>query len=155
WVLVGMLAQNAMARGTFRSAANTSPADVYAVYPVLGREHLFGRHADGPVETAASHSLIERVSLFGPTPGRLALLSDVTTSLQEMYRPASVNRLVAAMVGAARRVGEEAVFEPSGPALWRQLKEQLETLLFGLLQVGALHGTTAAEAFEVRCDLTT
>jgi hypothetical protein len=154
-VLVGMLARNAMTRGTFRSIANTSPTDVYAVSPVLGREHLFRRHVDKPVGVAASHSLLERVSLFGPTPRGLALLSDVTTSLQEIYRPASVNRLVAAIVGAARRVGEEAVFEASGPSLWGQLKERLETLLVGLLQAGALHGTTAAEAFEVRCDLTT
>ena len=53
----------------------------------------------------------DRVSLFGPTPGGLGLLSDVTTSPAAGLRPASVRRLVAALVREARRTGEEVAFE--------------------------------------------
>lgn len=83
------------------------------------------------------------------------LLSDVTTSLDESYRPACVNRLVSVIVRAARRLGEEVVFESSGDLLWARLRESLNRLLTGLLQAGALRGTTPAEAFQVRCDRST
>jgi phage tail sheath protein FI len=99
--------------------------------------------------------MAERVSILGQTPQGFALLSDVTTSLDEGYRPACVNRLVAALVRAARRAGEELVFEPSGEALWGRIRRQLQRLLTGLFQEGALRGATPAEAFEVRCDRST
>jgi hypothetical protein len=154
-VLVGILSRNALTRGAFRSSANLHLADVYDVYPVLSREQLLKPHPDSPAEKATSHGLWERVSLFGFMPNGLTLLSDVTTSLDESYRSASVNRLVAIIVRAARTLGEGLVFEPSGDRLWSQLRGSLNSLLLGLLQVGALRGDTDAEAFRVRCDRST
>jgi phage tail sheath protein FI len=66
-----------------------------------------------------------------------------------------VNRLVAALVRAAHRAGESAVFANSGEALWRRLRSSLESLLLGLWGQGALAGGSASEAFEVRCDRST
>ena len=154
-VLVGLLARNALTRGAYRSAANLQPADVYDVYPALRRDQMLTPEPDGSAERAVGRSLLERVSLFGPTPSGLTLLSDVTTSLDERYRPASVNRLVSVIVRAARRLGEDAVFESSGERLWARLREGLNSLLLGLLQDGALRGATPAAAFHVRCDRTT
>lgn len=151
-VLCGLLARNALARGAFRSAAGQHLADVHDIFPVLSHEqaHLPERGPDG-----RSLSLIERVSLLGPTPNGLRLLSDVTTALQESYRPACINRLTSAIVRAARRLGEELIFEPSGERLWAEVREGLERLLLGLLQAGALRGSSPAEAFQVRCDRST
>jgi phage tail sheath protein FI len=150
-VLAGMLARNALQNGAFRSAANLGVGDVYDVFPVLRRDQMLISHAD----QAGGHSLTERVSLLGPTPRGLALLSDVTTSLDESYRPASVNRLVSIITRAARRLGEDLLFEASGERLWAQIAAGMQNLLFELLQAGALQGSTPTEAFSVRCDRST
>ncbi len=153
-VLVGILARNALTRGTFRSAANLNLADVYELFPVLSPAQIFYRQKVKGKNTT-QQSLVERGSFFGPTPDGLRLLSDVTTSLDESYRPASVNRLVSALVRTARRLGEDFVFEASGQRLWSKLRESLNGLLLGLYQAGVLRGATPAEAFRVRCDRTT
>jgi len=153
-VLTGILARNALTRGTYNSAAGLRLADVYEVYPVQRRDHMLRPRPDYP-EAGTSHSLLERVSLFGPTPDGLRLLSDVTTTFDESYRPASVNRLVASVLRAARRLGEDSVFESSGQRLWGRLKEHLDGLLLRLYQAGALKGASPVEAFSVRCDRTT
>jgi hypothetical protein len=154
-VLAGLLARNALTRGAFRSAAGFHLADVYDLYPALPRYQMMKRHADTRAENSPLHTLMERVSLFGITPGGFKLLSDVTTSLNESYRPASVNRLVSIIIRAARRLGEDRVFESSGERLWAELKEGLNALLSGLLEAGALRGETPSEAFDVRCDRST
>jgi phage tail sheath protein FI len=106
-------------------------------------------------KSTAGHTLLERVSLLGPTPGGLRVLSDVTTSLNNSYRQANVNRLVSIIARAARRLGEDIVFETSDQRLWARLREHLSRLLLGLLRSGALRGQTPAQAFEVRCDRST
>ncbi len=135
-VLAGVLARNALARGGFRSAASLELGDVYAVDPVMDRPP------------------VERVSVLGPTPSGLRLLSDVTTSRDENYRPASVSRLTASVMRAARRLGEESAFDPNGENLWARLRARLNSLLAGLHAQGALRGD-AKEAFAVICDRTT
>jgi hypothetical protein len=153
-VLVGILARNALTRGTFRSAANLPMPDVYELFPVLPRAQILERHQVGE-ENTRQRSLLERVSFFAPTSEGLKLLSDVTTSMDENYRPASVNRLVSAIIRAARRLGEDLVFEVSGERLWNRLRESLKGLLLGLYRSGALRGDSPEAAFRVRCDRTT
>lgn len=152
--VVGILARNALTRGTFHSAARQRLGDVSAVVPVLRRDQMLQPHADR-LGQASQHRLLERMTLLGPTPRGLELLSDVTTSLDESYRPASVNRLVSSIVRAARRLGEDIVFESSGELLWARLRDSLSGLLNGLLRAGALRGATPGEAFQVRCDRST
>lgn len=149
-VLTGILARNALLQGAFRSAANLHLADVQRVYPVLTSDQ-WQPHPDSAAANATEHSLLQRVSVFGPTPDGLRLLSDVTTSLSESYRPASVNRLVAVILRAARRLGEAVVFESSGEQLWRRLRNSLTQLMTSLLQLGALRDTVAVP-FRVTCD---
>lgn len=150
-VLVGLLARNALGRGTYRAAASLDLADVYDLFPIVGRDQLLGSSAS----QNGSGGLIERLSVFGPTPAGLRLLSDVTTSLQESYRPANVNRLVSTIRRAARQIGEDVVFEVSGEALWGRLRDGLGTLLLDLYRAGALRGARPADAFDVRCDRST
>ncbi len=60
-----------------------------------------------------------------------------------------------AILRAARRVGESALFEASGPALWARTRRSLEQTLLAFWREGALGGATANEAFTVRCDRST
>lgn len=48
-----------------------------------------------------------------------------------------------------------AVFQPNDESLWSGLRTQLSTLLNGLWKQGALFGTSADQAFFVKCDATT
>src|SRR6185503_6384473 len=100
-------------------------------------------------------ALIHRVSLVGPTPNGPGILSDITTSLSSAHRPAGVGRLTAAIVRTARQLGDEFMFEASGPDLWRKIESRLNNLLSQFYRAGALLGESPEAAFSVRCDATT
>lgn len=155
-VLAGLLSGNALMRGTFRVAAGLRVRGLRGTDPELGDSDLAEPIPPGMEAPRGFDGTLEgRVSVFGPTPGGWQLRSDVTTSVDEAYRPANVNRLVAAIVRAARLAGETAVFGPNGEALWGRLRESLESFLADLWRDGALDGETPQEAFEVRCDRST
>jgi len=153
-IVAGILARNALTRGAYFSAAGLHLADVSDVKPVLRRYQMMQGHADDD-RRKIKHTLLERVSLLVPTPRGIELASDVTTSLEESYRPANINRLVSIIVRAARRLGEDFAFESSGEQLWAKLSESMTILLQGLWEAGALRGATPSEAFYVRCDRST
>jgi hypothetical protein len=137
-VLTGVLARNALLRGTFRSAAGLGLATVEDTQPPLSQQDMAAR-----------------VSLLGPTPRGMQVLTDVTASASDQYRPAGVHRLVSSIVRAARRVGEDATFDASNEQLWSGIRTRVEHVLTALWRDGALRGSTPAQAFDVRCDLTT
>lgn len=153
--LIGLLARNALTRGTFTSATKIVPAEVYDVAPELPRQETLSPAAPIAWGQGLDRPLIERLSLFGHTPLGLRLLSDVTAYNGESYRSASVTRLVATLCRTARRAGETAAFQNNGPALWASISRSVETLLTRLWNLGALDGASAAQAFSVRCDRTT
>jgi phage tail sheath protein FI len=66
-----------------------------------------------------------------------------------------VNRLVCAIIRAARVTGEASVFRNNGEEIWAQLAGSMTGLLAGLWAEGALNGASAEEAFDVRCDRST
>jgi hypothetical protein len=154
-VLAGVLARVALTRSSFHSAAGSPLGDVTGVAPELPRAQLITRWPDNPAESDAAHTLPERISLLGPTPRGLRLISDVTTSLDERYRPACIGRCVALVLRAARRMGRDAAFEPNGPTLWAGIRAGLGALLEALFQAGAMRGATPEQAFAVRCDRST
>jgi hypothetical protein len=143
-VFAGVLARNALTRGAFRSAAGLPLGDVVEVFPRLGAGPMWRRPQNGL-------ALGEAVSLLGPTPAGLQVLSDATASAAAEDRPGAVRRLIHLVRRAARRLGEELTFEPSGERLWGQVRERLGGLGAALLQLGALRGATPEEAFDVRC----
>src|SRR5262249_19838403 len=134
-VLVGALARNALLRGAFRSAVGQLVAEVQDVKPVPTR---VDQALNGP--GAPLRGLVERVSLVGPTPNGMRVLSDVTTSKVEAHRVAPCSRLVAVVLRAARHAGLEHVFEPSGPDTWDALRRRMERVLERLFDAGALRG---------------
>jgi len=149
-VLAGALAGSALRLGAFRSAAGTRLAGVRRCLPTLAtsalRRGLPGNAADW---------LGDRLSLIGPAPTGFAVLSDATVSTDTAWRAAGVSRLMGVLLRAARQLGQQRIFDSSGPALWASLREELEAFMQRLRDAGALAGATPAQAFAVRCDRTT
>jgi len=153
--LVGILARNALKRGTFTSATKITPSEIYDLWPRLPAFET--RSSATPLSWGGNSSkpLIERLSLFGFQPDGIRLLSDVTAFPGESYRPGPVNRLVGVICRAARRLGERVVFEQNGGNLWARVQSFLTELLTTLWRLNALEGKTASDAFSVRCDRST
>lgn len=148
--LAGALARSALAVGGFRSAAGQSLTTVRRTVPELGAAAL--RRA---LPGGRSDWLGDRVSLIGRKPNGIALLSDATMSTDRSWRAGGVSRLVGIILRAARWLGQERLFEPSGPALWAGIKSDFDGFMEELRQLGALAGATPQEAYEVSCDATT
>jgi hypothetical protein len=153
--LTGILARNALTRGTFTSATKVAPSEIFDIAPVLPAQET--RVSATPLTWGdnSPKPLIERLSLFGFTPTGLVLLSDVTAYAGESYRSGRIHRLVAVILRAARRLGEEVVFQSNGPLLWARVQTFLGQLMTRLWQLDALDGETIADAFSVRCDRST
>ncbi len=149
-VLLGAIARTTLSRGAFRSAAGAPLASIRAVTPELGSSDLARGLADGRADW-----LGDRLSLLGTKVGRWSVLSDATASSDVQWRAGGVSRLINLILRAARWLGAARLFEPSGPALWAELKTELEAYLDRLWAAGALAGASAAEAYTVTCDRST
>lgn len=154
-VLMGLLARNALTRGTFRSVTALEPKGLIDQLPRLYQSQLFGLNARAPEKASPQSSLIDRLSLFGSAPDGIRLLSDVTTSNNNNYRQASINRTIALVMRVARAIGEEYLFETAGERLWAKLAARMEDVLSAMQRVGALAGKRPEDAFQVRCDRST
>jgi len=154
-VLTGLLARNALTRGTFRSVTALEPQGLIEPLPRLHQSQIFGLNARAAEMASPQSPLIDRVSLFGSTPEGIRLLSDVTTSNDKNYRQAPINRTVALVMRVARAIGEEYLFETSGERLWAKLAARLEDVLGVMQGVGALDAKQREDAFQVRCDRST
>jgi len=97
----------------------------------------------------------DRLSLIATGPQGFALMSDATMSTDPAWRAGGVSRLMGILLRAARQLGQQRLFENSGPALWAAVRDELELFLQRLRSAGALAGATPAEAFTVRCDRST
>jgi hypothetical protein len=149
-LIAGLMAANALTRGTFHSVAGLTSVprlnDVHATVPPIS----WGAGADSPEE-----QLAERVCLLAPTPDGITLQSDVTSSPDPAWRFGGASRLMGAVIRAARRTGEAIVFEGNGPAVWSRVVRGMEALLAAFWRLGALRGDSADDAFSVRCDRST
>jgi hypothetical protein len=145
-VFAGLLARNALVRGTFRSVGGTVLDDVIGLSPVPAT----GVAPDGPTA-----GLAERLCLIAQEPEGRMVQSDVTTSPDPAWRFGGTSRLLAAILRAARRFGETHAFDPNGPALWAALRRTMEGMLAAFWREGAFRGKDANEAYSVRCDRST
>ena len=149
-VLAGALARCIPNLGVARSIGMQPLRGVQGFFPALP-----GADLRLDIIHTEEMSLLQRVSLLGPTPDGPAILSDVTTSKDIAHRPAPIGRLTAAIIRTSRQIGQTVAFEPSGEQLWQGIRSQLERLMADFHQAGALQGASQAEAFSVRCDETT
>lgn len=153
--LAGVLARNALARGTFRSAAGMPVPFVFDFEPNYARSTLLapvGSIDEGP---RTELNLLQRVCVIGRAPAGIQLLSDVSTSADESYRSAGASRLLGAVLRAARALGEDISFEVSNEATWARVERHFRAMLQELWEMRALRGRTPEEAFLVRCDRST
>ncbi len=151
-VLAGVLARNALSRGTVRNGLGLPLSDVMDVFPVVSVREQESRVFSTDPETKC---LLRRVSLMGPTPSGLRLLSDVSTSSDERFRQAHVGRLFSSLSRALKTVGADTVFEPSGERTWGLLVRKVEGVLERMWRAGGLNAETPQKAYSVRCDRTT
>lgn len=145
-VLAGLLAGNALGRGTFRSVAGDFSqrrlGDVAGLHPAIS----WGAGPDSTFELLA-----KRLCLLAQLPGGFALVSDVTSSADQAWRFGGASRLIGNILRTARARGEAILFEANGPSLWTSLRRGLEDLLATYWQAGALAGSSAGQAFSVHC----
>ena len=154
-VLAGLLARNALTRGTFRNGCALPLHELQGVTPRLRQSQMSGINTRAPLRASPRSPFLDRVSLFGPETGAIRLLSDVTTSNDAACRQAGINRTIGLVMRAARCIGEEYVFESSGERLWQQLQTRLTDVLRAMHQAGALAGRDPQDAYFVRCDRST
>lgn len=155
--LAGLLARGTLLEGTFRSFADQRLRHVERLEPALSLAQQARLQPRGKRDVAAERflSLRQRVSLFGFGLDGVELLADVTTSSDEAWRPANVNRLMSIWVRALARAGEDFLFEPMSQLTLGGLRHRLQFIGESLFKNGALRGRNPQEAFLVRCDQST
>ncbi len=145
-MFAGLLARNALVRGTFHSVGGTILNDVVGLMPLPA----MGLGADSPTEALAA-----RICVIAQEPDGICVESDVTASPALAFRFGGARRLIGAIRRAARRFGEAHCFEPNGPTLWLGLCRSFEAMLDAFWREGAFDGATADDAYSVRCDRST
>jgi phage tail sheath protein FI len=66
-----------------------------------------------------------------------------------------VRRLAILLEDSIRDGTKWAVFEPNGAALWAKLRASIDAFMLGLWRNGAFQGSSASDAYFVKCDATT
>lgn len=149
-VLAGAIARGALLNGVHASIAGSQLAGVQSLLPELARADIQRGQPGGVADW-----LGDRLTLLGRRDDGLFLLSDATAAADPAWRAGGVSRLLGTILRAARRLGQDLVFETSGEALWARVRSALTAYLTTLWDLGALDGASPAEAFDVRCDATT
>jgi phage tail sheath protein FI len=78
-----------------------------------------------------------------------------TASSDPEWKYVSVRRYFIFLEASIDRSTQWAVFEPNGERLWANVRETVESFLYGEWRSGALLGASPREAFFVRCDRST
>jgi phage tail sheath protein FI len=95
----------------------------------------------------------EGINCLRAFPGRgIRVWGARTLSYDPQWRYINVRRLVLTLRRWIDANMTWASFEPNTPQLWVQLKRELNVYLTGLWQAGALAGSSAEQAFFIKCD---
>lgn len=106
-----------------------------------------------PSEHNALH--LAGIDVFVPERDGIRLTGARTLSRTAELRQLSVSRLMTVLRLTLERQMTWAVFEPSNPELWAEVRRLVHDLLTRFFEAGAFRGATTKEAFFVRCDRTT
>jgi hypothetical protein len=154
--LAGVIARSTLLRGAFRTASGQPLYDIEGLEPGLSRAQREREPDVIPVTGAPNDGSLEaRMSLIGQALRRFEVLSDVTSSGDEAYQLANIQRLHAVWIRALGQAGHPVVFESSNEDTWAQVRRQLTDVGMALYRGGALRGDSPQQAFNVRCDRTT
>jgi phage tail sheath protein FI len=94
----------------------------------------------------------DRLCIFAERRSRIELVSDSTAAADQAWRKGGVSRLIGILLRACRHLGDDLVFEPSGPILWSRLKAEVTAVLEKLRALGAFEGLSPADCYQVTCD---
>jgi len=144
--LAGLIARSALEGGAFRSAAGRTLSSPALLFPRLAPSSV-ARGLPGKADW-----LGDRLCIFAERRSRIELVSDSTAAADRAWRKGGVSRLIGILLRACRHMGENLVFEPSGPALWSRLRAQVTAVLEQLRALGAFDGLSSADCYRVRCD---
>lgn len=98
----------------------------------------------------------QRVNVIRAFAGRgIRVAGARTVSSDSEWRYVNVRRLMVMIERAIDRSTQWLVFEPNRQDVWRDVDRVLRAFLDGLWRRGMLDGATAAEAYDVACDLST
>jgi phage tail sheath protein FI len=94
-----------------------------------------------------------KVNVIKSVPGNgLCIFGARTLKLNQIDKYVSVRRTLIALRMALTNATRFAAFESNDEQLWASLEDVCSRVLLELWQDGALRGTTAEEAFYVKCD---
>lgn len=144
--LAGLIARSALEGGAFRSAAGRTLSSPALLFPRLAPSNV-ARGLAGKADW-----LGDRLCIFAERRSRIELVSDATAASDRAWRKGGVSRLVGILLRACRHLGEELLFEASGPALWSRLTAEVTALLEELRALGAFDGLSPGDCYEVTCD---
>lgn len=126
-----------------------APANV----PLLGVTGLSQQFTDQESDQLNCRG-IDLIRTF-PIQGITVWGARTTSEDDSDYKYVAVRRYMIFLEHSIQQGLEWAVFEPNGPALWLVVRSCIEDFLAKSWKHGALQGSTAQEAFFVRCDSTT
>jgi phage tail sheath protein FI len=89
------------------------------------------------------------------TGGGIRVWGARTMTSDAMYKYVNVRRLFIFLERSIYEGMQWVVFEPNGKPLWAQVTDAIRLFLRGLWRLGALLGSTADQAYFVKCDETT
>jgi phage tail sheath protein FI len=142
--LAGVISRLDRERGAHHTPAN---APIYEAVDVL---RVYGSDDGGLLEDSGLNLLRCRC-------GRgLQVWGGRTIDTQDpVGRFVAHRRLIHRLVRAIRRVAEPLAFDVNGPQLWLTFTRAITAVLLEAWRAGALMGTRAEEAFQVKCDAQT
>jgi uncharacterized protein len=151
-----------------RDSLEEVPPSAFAAGILAGQELAFGIH-HGPANRIAvgALDLVEEVlpasqaalhrsgiDCYVRERDGIRLQGARTLSADPAYRQLSVRRLMIQIRRVLLAQMQWAVFEPNGPALWREVRRLAEGYLRELYRAGAFRGDTEERSFSVACDET-
>ena len=147
--LAAVIARTALEQGAFQSAASRTLNAPTLLAPALARSDI-ARGAAG-----SSDWMGDRLCLFAEARGRIVLVSDATAASDRAWRKGGVSRLIGLLLRACRHIGDDVIFEPSGPVVWARVQSAVTAVLEQLRTVGAFDGVSPDECYRVTCDRST
>jgi phage tail sheath protein FI len=147
--IAGLYARTDTARGVWRAPAGANAA----LRATRGLTSKLARAEYGELSRLGVNGLLlERRGRVLCMGARTFLEPDSSPPVLQFV---SVRRLALYLVRSIEHGTQWAVFEPNGERLWSLLRQLVTAFLYRLWQQGALLGSSAEEAFFVRCDRTT
>jgi phage tail sheath protein FI len=141
--VVGVYARSDNDKGVHKAPANE------VVRGIVGLDHDY---------TQAEQDILNPrgVNCIRALPGRgIRIWGARTTSSESIWRYVNVRRLFIFIEESISHGTQWVVFEPNDQRLWGRVQQTVSDFLTNVWRSGALMGTTAAEAFFVKCDETT